>query len=33
MDEFPDVTSPFEPDLPAPDMDADIPEYLQDLPF
>lgn len=32
-DEFPDVTDPMEPELPPPDMEADIPDYLQDLPF
>lgn len=30
-DEFPNVTDPNEPDLPAPDLD--IPDYLKDLPF
>lgn len=32
-DEFPDVTDPTEPELPQPDMELDIPDYLQDLPF
>ena len=31
MDEFPDVTSPDEPDLPGPEFE--VPDYLVDLPF
>lgn len=32
-DFFPDVTDDCEPELPAPDVEDDIPDYLQDLPF
>lgn len=32
-DEFPNVTDDREPELPAPDLEADIPDYLHELPF